>query len=154
MYRKGELGDCRAIYDLICDMEGKQLPYDVFEGVYLRQLSAENRFYCLICEIDSKVAGILNLRFEEQLHHASWIAEIMEFVVDPSCRGEGMGARMFEEACRIARDRGCSQIEVACNQLRADTHRFYLRQGMKNCHYKFSLLLDGENSGENALGRR
>lgn len=96
---------------------------------------------------------MLNLRFEEQLHHADWIAEIMEFVVDPSCRSKGIGAGMFEEVCRIARERDCSQIEVACNQLRTDTHRFYLRHGMKNYHYKFSLLLDGEDPGENALGR-
>lgn len=153
MYRKSVPGDCQAIYDLICDMEGKQLPYDLFEGIYLRQLADEERFYCLICEANGMVAGMLNLRFEEQLHHAGWIAEIMEFVVDPSCRSKGIGADMFEEACRIARVHGCSQIEVACNQLRKDTHRFYLRQGMKNYHYKFSLLLDGEDSGENALGR-
>lgn len=153
MYRKSELGDCRAVYDLICDMEGKQLPCDRFEEIYLRQLSDEGRFYCLIYEIDGKVAGMLNLRFEEQLHHAGWIAEIMEFVVDSSCRSKAIGAGVFEEACRIARERGCSQIEVACNQLRTDTHRFYLRQGMKNYHYKFSLLLDGEDSGENVLGR-
>lgn len=153
MYRKSELGDCRAIYDLICDMEGKRLSYDLFKGIYLRQLSDEERFYCLIYEAGGQVASMLNLRFEEQLHHAGRIAEIMEFVVDPSCRSRGVGTGMFEEACRITRERGCPQIEVACNQLRADTHRFYLRQGMKNYHYKFSLLFDSEDSGENALGR-
>ena len=125
----------------------------VLGGIYLRQLSDAEHFCCLICENDSKVVGMLNLRFEEQLHHAGWIAEIMEFVVDSSCRSKGIGAGMFEEACLIVRERGCSQIEVACNQLRADTHRFYLRQGMKNYHYKFSLLLEGEDSGENILGR-
>jgi len=153
VYRKSEPGDCRAIYDLICDMEGKQLPYDRFREIYLRQLSDTDHFYCLICEIDDRVVGMLNLRFEEQLHHAGWIAEIMEFVVDPSRRSKGVGAGMFKEACRIARERGCPQIEVACNQLRTHTHRFYLRQGMKNYHYKFSLLLEGEDSGENVLGR-
>ncbi len=153
MYRKGKPEDCRAIYDLICNMEGKKLPYDAFEAIYRRQLSDEKDFYCLVCEQGGVVIGVLNLRFEEQLHHAECVAEIMEFVVEPSCRSKGVGASMLEEACRIARERSCSQIEVACNQLRENTHRFYLREGMQNYHYKFSKLLNGEESCENMLGR-
>ena len=152
------MDDCRAVYDLICDMEAKELPYKDFSDIFLGQL-ADAHHYCLICEEDdgvardSKVAGMLNLRFERQLHHCAPIAEIMEFVVDPACRNRGVGAAMFSEASRIALERGCPQIEVACNQLRVDTHRFYERQGMKNYHYKFSYLLGGNDSGENALGR-
>lgn len=108
MYRKSVPRDCRMIYDLICDMEGRRLQYERFEEAYLRQLSDEERFYCLICESDEKVVGMLNLRFEEQLHHADRIAEIMEFVVDPSCRGKGVGAGIFEEACCIARGRAAA----------------------------------------------
>ena len=139
-------------------MEAKELPYEEFADIFRGQL-ADARHYCLICEEDDgvagdrKVMGMLNLRFERQLHHSSPIAEIMEFVVDSACRNRGVGAVIFSEACRIALERGCPQIEVACNQLRLDTHRFYERQGMKNYHYKFSMLLDGEDSGENALGR-
>ena len=94
-----------------------------------------------------------NIRFEEQLHHADCIAEIMEFAVDPSHRDQGIGKGMLEKACEIAREQGCSQIEVACNQLRHDTHRFYIREGMHNFHYKFSKTLSGDQSSENVIGR-
>lgn len=115
-------------------------------------MSDEN-YYCLICEQDNQVIGMLNLRFEEQLHHAENIAEIMEFAVDSAFRNQGIGRGMLERACVIAKERGSSQIEVACNQLRKDTHRFYLREGMKNYHFKFSKRLDETDSGENMLGR-
>ena len=152
MYRKSEEKDCKAIYDLICDMENKQLPYDIFEEVYRNQLERKD-MYCLIREKDGKVKAMLNLRFEEQLHHCEKIAEIMEFVVDAGCRDIGVGKEVLAEACRVAEEYGCSQIEVACNQLRKDTHRFYEREGMHNFHYKFSRRLMGEDSIDNKLGR-
>ena len=105
---------------------------------------------------DPHVRGMMNLRFEYQLHHAARIAEIMEFVVTPQCRNKGLGKLILNEACEIAKDHDCIQIEVACNQLRKDTHRFYEREGMKNYHYKFSRPLagvPGESDEGNRLGR-
>ena len=152
MLRKSEEKDCKAIYDLICDMENKELPYADFEEIYRKQLQRED-LYCLIREEDGKVTAMLNLRFEEQLHHCEKIAEIMEFVVDAACRNAGVGKEVLWEACRVALEHGCAQVEVACNQLRKDTHRFYEREGMHNFHYKFSKRLIGEDNSENVLGR-
>lgn len=152
MYRKATISDCKAVYDLICDLESKKLPYDSFAEIFAEQV-ADNRFYCLVCERDSQLAGVLNLRFEGQLHHAARIAEILEFSVDASCRGLGIGKQMFAEACRIAREFGCSQIELATNQLRTDAHRFYVREGMHNFHFKFSKSFIETDVQENAIGR-
>ncbi len=109
--------------------------------------------YCLIHEEGGKVRAMLNLRLEEQLHYCEKIAEIMEFVVDGDCRNQNVGKRMLAEAGRVALAHGCSQIELACNQLRKDTHRFYEREGMHNFHYKFSKRLIGEDNDRNVLGR-
>ncbi|WP_432748696.1 GNAT family N-acetyltransferase [Pectinatus frisingensis] len=133
-------------------MENKKLPYDRFVEIYEKQLSDE-RYYCLICEHDGIVVGALNLRFEEQLHHTAKIAEILEFVVAADYRNFSIGKKMFAEGCEIARKKGCIQIEVACNQLRKDTHRFYRREGMHNFHFKFSKILNGEDTDTNVLGK-
>lgn len=163
MYRRADNGDCRAVYDLICDMEAKQLPYEEFERIFAGQVSDEN-FYCIIREdpgksegagdsADTKVTAMMNLRFEYQLHHAERICEIMEFVVAPDERNKGVGAEVIAYAKELAKENGCTQIEVACNQLRKDTHRFYEREGMHNFHYKFSKKLVGEDTASNELGR-
>ena len=152
VYRKSTAADCERVYALICDMENRALPLDRFREIYLGQLGSD-RFFCLVREQDGNVIAALNLRFEDQLHHADRIAEIMEFAVDASCRNRGVGKDMLAQACRIAREHGCSQLEVACNQLRTDTHRFYAREGMHNFHYKFSRSLTGDDSAENTLGR-
>ncbi len=152
MYRKATSDDCAQIYALICDMENRELQFDRFKDIYNNQLHG-NEYYCLVREQENRVIGALNLRFEEQLHHAERVAEIMEFAIDCNFRNQGIGKDMLEQACRIAQEYGCSQIEVACNQLRKDTHRFYNREGMHNFHYKFSKSLTGDDNPDNSIGR-
>lgn len=152
MYRKATMDDMERVYDLICDMEHTRLPMEKFSEIYQRQLN-DTRYYCLLCEDNGNVIGVLNLRFEEQLHHAEAIAEVMEFAIDEAYRNKGIGKDMLAHACQIAEEYGCIQIEVACNQLRTDTHRFYLREKMNNFHFKFSKPLQGIELTENAIGR-
>ena len=152
MYRKSNRNDCKEIYNLICDMEEKELPYDTFLNIYSEQIES-NQYYCLVCEYGDKIAGVLNLRFEWQLHHGEKIAEILEFAVDKAYRRKGIGKEMLEKACEIAREQRCTQIEVACNQLRKDTHRFYQREGLHNFHFRFSKPLNSEEDIVNGIGR-
>ncbi|MEY8336814.1 GNAT family N-acetyltransferase [Lachnospiraceae bacterium 62-35] len=152
MYRKATLDDCEKVYRLICDMEHKQLPFERFYTIFQKQIGKRHHYF-LVCEHDNNVIGVLHLRFEEQLHHSECIAEIMEFAVDATYRKQGIGKEMFIKACQIAKDFACTQIEVACNQLRENTHRFYLREGMHNFHFKFSKSLVGDDTAENAIGK-
>ena len=85
--------------------------------------------------------------------HTEQIAEILEFAVASACRNNGIGKEMFFRSCQIAEDNGCTQIEVDCNQLRIDTHRFYMREDMHNFHFKFSKRLVGDNIQQNIIGR-
>lgn len=152
MYRKSTLDDCKVVYSLICGMENKELPYGRFEEIYLEQVN-DHHYYALVCEEEGIVIGLLNMRFEKQLHHSEGIAEILEFAVASTYRNKGVGKDMLAQSCQIAKDNGCFQIEVACNQLRQDTHRFYMREGMHNFHFKFSKRLAGDDTQGNALGR-
>lgn len=95
MYRKSTLEDCRAIYQLICELEQKELPYQRFSEIYYQQIQ-DSRYYCLVYEYNGSVVAALNLRMEEQLHHTERIAEILEFSVAESCRGKGVGREMFD----------------------------------------------------------
>ena len=79
-------------------MENKKLPYDKFCAIYQNQL-CDSKYYCLVCEYDGDVIGVLNLRIEEQLHHAERVAEIMEFIVDAKYRKHSIGKEMFMQIC-------------------------------------------------------
>ena len=136
-YRFGNNRDCPQIYDLICQLEQTRLPWDAFSRIWENQM-ASSAYLSLVCEEEGTILGVLNLRFEEQLHHARWIAEIMELAVRAELRSKGIGKKLFQWACEISREKGCLQLEVDCNLIRLDAHRFYQREGMKKCHYKFT----------------
>lgn len=152
MIRKSRAQDSAAIYALVCEMEGRELPADAFRAIYLRQLESADCL-CLIYEAEGEAAGFINLRFEAQLHHAERVAEIMELAVRADRRSGGIGRQLVEAACRAAQENGCGRIEVACNQLRHDTHRFYSHCGMGNTHFKFTMSFNPAENGENRLGR-
>ncbi len=152
MFRKAALEDCLDVYRLICDLEKQELPFDIFQSIYTEQLESRSHSI-LVCELDETVAGVLHMRFERQLHHCDTIAEIMEFAIDPAFRSQGIGKKMLEYACTVAKEAGCCQIELATNQLRKDAHRFYEREGLHNFHFKYSKSLTDESADENRLGR-
>lgn len=152
MLRKAIPGDEKAAYGLICDMEQTELERAAFHEIFREQL--ESPAYCpLVYETEeSGTVGFLNLRMESQLHHCGRIAEVMELAVAEGHRSRGIGRELFREACRQAKARGCMQIEVCCNRLRLDAHRFYEREGMKKYHFKLTMNLAGETAEENRLG--
>ncbi len=150
--RKSTLQDCESVYGLICEMEAKVLPFEAFKEIYARQ-QTDADYVCLVCVEDGRVVGCINLRMEYQLHHAGRICEIMELAVAGDCRCGGLGTRLFKSACECAKQEGCIQIEVCCNQLRMRTHKFYQVQGMHNFHYKFSMSFNLQDDAENRLGR-
>ena len=108
--RRAGAADCAVIYRLICTLEDETLPQARFEAVFARQLAEADRYVCLLGEQGGQTVGVINLRFEEQLHHAARIAEIMEFVVEEKHRGRGIGRLLLCEACRCAIGFGCTQL--------------------------------------------
>lgn len=149
--RPAEERDLNAVYALVCDMEEKELPCGAFAEIFRAQLASPD-YLCLVCELGGEAVAECNLRFEYQLHHAARIAEVMELAAAPGHRGRGLGAELLSAARDAAIERGCVQIELACNMLRRGAHRFYEREGFKKYHYKFSLPLTGPDGG-NVLGR-
>ena len=140
MIRVSEEKDEAIIYQFMCELEQAAFDKGAFARVYKEILEDSKHRIFLYCE-GGKVLGILHLRVEAQLHHAADIAEIMELVVADGCRSKGVGKQLFRQACKVAEEWGCIQIEVASNQKRARAHQFYEREGMKNQHYKFSMPL-------------
>lgn len=138
--RKSRAEDCRGVYALVCELERQNFDYEAFAAIYIRQQEDE-RYCCLVCEADGEVVGLLNLRFEEQLHHAGRVAEVLEFVVLPAYRGRGIGREMVTAAEHLARARGCGLMEVASGRQRTAAHRFYEREGFAGSHYKFTKRL-------------
>ena len=151
MVRLAGYGGLNEIYRLICELERSELDFNGFNRTFREQLDHPD-YSCWIWEEEGKIIGCLNLRMENQLHHAAKVAEIMELAVTDGHRSEGIGKQLFDCACHAAKEKGCVQLEVCCNLIRERAHTFYECQGLNRFHYQFSMPLTGSVPSENKLG--
>lgn len=142
MVRKATAADEEAVYQLVRALEGRDLPRQRFAEIYTSQQN-DFRYISLVWEKGNCVLGFLNLRLESQLHHGGLVAEILEMVVAPACRGQGIGKALVEEGEKFARERGCALLEVTSSCSREDAHRFYQREGFSPTHLKLTKGMGG-----------
>ena len=144
--------DLVMIYRLLCILEKRRLPADDFRIIYSNTIH-DRRYACLVYPNEKDEAiGYLTVRFEKQLHHCATVAEILEFVVDPAQRNEGIGRQMLDACCQLARAHGAAHIEVPTNKLRADAHRFYEREGFMHTHVRYYKNLEGDTPVDTHIG--
>ncbi len=140
MIRNAVSSDFEAVLCLMEQLEQQSfLPVD-FQPIFLELLQNPNHVI-LVAQQGQDVVGILHLRMEVQLHHASKIAEIMELMVLDGNRSQGIGRQLMRDAIEAAKACGCTQIEVTSNRMRERAHTFYQRIGMCHTHVKLTMAL-------------
>lgn len=136
------LTDTDRVVELECILENTELDYARCKKIFEAQLKNPS-FCCLVARETpgAPAAGLINIRFEDQLHHAARVAGILELVVDPACRGSRIGQALFRAGCAAAREAGCVQIELETSCWREGAHRFYEREGMVFDHHYYTMKL-------------
>jgi len=76
-----------------------------------------------------RILGFISLHFIPQIAVEGDFARISYFAVNERARGGGIGRSMEEHCTALARERGCTLIEVHCHTRRDRAHAFYFRQG-------------------------
>jgi GNAT superfamily N-acetyltransferase len=82
-----------------------------------------------IAELDGVVVGFATALMIAALHMDGPVAQLTSLVVDERVRGQGIGARLVEEAERWARGRGAVRISLTSALHRAPAHAFYEHLG-------------------------
>jgi (aminoalkyl)phosphonate N-acetyltransferase len=138
--RKAEKPDCSEVYRLICELEETQFDYAAFEAVYCRNLAVSSYHY-LLAELDGQAVGFGSLLVKEPLHHACFVGEIIELVVERQHTGKRIGSQLLCALKEAAKGNGCKSIEVMSKMRRVDAHRFYERDGFDKNWYGLSKQL-------------
>lgn len=100
------------------------------------------------------VVGTAQLTFLPGLsHRGATRAQIEAVRVGSAARGGGLGAELIGTCVRLARERGCSLVQLTSDASRADAHRFYERLGFRPTHVGFKLVLDGPREPVADAGR-
>jgi len=137
---KASIDHLESVYKLLCELENDLLDKNDFSKIYKHNIKNDDVHYVLAVN-DLNIIGFASLHIQKLLHHCSTIGEIQEIIVAKEQQGLGVGAMLFEELKKIATTNKCIQLEVCCNLARENSHKFYLKQGMKKSHYKFTYRL-------------
>jgi len=137
MIRRTENKDLEAVYGLMCELERTELDKAKFSEIFERQLCSK-QWIGYVYEQNNTVIGFINMRIEQQLHHADTVAEILEFCVSEKYRNQGIGTQLFQKAKETARQHHAVRLELSTSTWRTDAQRFYERQGMDKSHFNLT----------------
>lgn len=132
--------DLDTVYRLICELKNQVLAIDNFVDVYTHNLQNPAIYY-VVCEIDHKIIGFGSVHLQYLLHHAGYVAEIQELIVEQAYRNSGIGKAIITALEQWVKLQGVGEIEVTTNQHRLPAHKFYELVGYTNSHYKFTKKL-------------
>lgn len=135
--RPATADDTPIVYALICELKQAEFDRQAFETGFLANLQDSNMHYQLAL-LDGAAIGMIGLHMQFHLHHARWIGEIQELVVMPQARGLRVGSTLLAWAEETARAAGAELTELSTSVKRVDAHRFYLREGYAQSHFRFT----------------
>ena len=138
--RRATAQDTEAVYALVCELKQASFDYPAFRAGFTANLQDARLRYQLAL-LDGQEIGLIGLHLQYHLHHANWIGEIQELVVMPQARGLKIGSQLLAWAEQEAREAGAEMTELSTSVKRHDAHRFYLREGYEQSHFRFTKAL-------------
>lgn len=101
-------------------------------------MEGEHYNHMLLAESDGRIAGALQLVFVPGLSRRGAKRAIIESVrVTADLRGQNVGTALMKEAIRLARESGCSLVQLTSDTRRSRAHLFYRRLGFVQSHFGF-----------------
>lgn len=137
LIRPAEIADFNILYTFINTLENIRFDEATQRQIMVRNLQNPDICYLLAFE-DHEPAGLLSCHAQWLLHHSALVGEIQEMIVAENYRSQGIGKKLVNELLVWARKKGIVQLEVTSSKRRLDAHRFYLREGFSETHFKFT----------------
>jgi GNAT superfamily N-acetyltransferase len=146
--RNADLADLPFIVALLADDvrgEGREDPSLPLAQSYLdafAAITAAPDQQLVVAVEDGRIVGTLQLLLIPGLSHkGGWRGQIEAVRVVADRRGHGLGAHLAVWAVEACRRRGCVLVQLTSNNIRADAHRFWERQGFRPDRKGFVLTL-------------
>jgi PhnO protein len=133
--------DVNAVYGFINLLENTVFDFDVFTVMYIHNLKLQDNIYLVAEDDKGIVRGFLSCHGQILLHHLDKVFEIQELFVEEAYRSKKVGQLLLEHLEKILKLRGHIFLEVASSIRRTNAHRFYMRNGFEQSHFRFTKKL-------------
>lgn len=130
--------DVSIIHSFISDLEEQIFDLNLFNKIFLQNISNKNNIYLLAENPEGKVIGYTSCHGQLLLHHLGMAYEIQEMFIEENFRGKGVGQQLIGAIESRLRETECKVFEVTTNVKRVATQEFYARCGFNKSHVKFT----------------
>lgn len=89
-----------------------------------------NDHNAFVAMINNQVVGWIGVSHSLQIEVEAY-TEIHGLVIDENFRNAGIGKKLIERAKEWAREKGNTKLQLHCNVIRTETHKFYEYLGFK-----------------------
>jgi GNAT superfamily N-acetyltransferase len=132
VFRAGTRADLPAIVALLADDPvgaGREVAADPLPEAYtsaFEAIEADPGNELLVADREGSVAAVLQITWIPGLTRTGGTRALIEGVrVARDARGKGLGHLLLERAIAMARERGCTLVQLTTDKTRTDAHRFY-----------------------------
>lgn len=129
--------DAPVVYGFICDLEESSFDEELFRTYFTANCTSVDIIY-LVTVSGTEVVGFLSCHSQILLHHLGRVYEIQEMYVHSEYRSGEIGKQLLDYLEAELSNVQYEVLEVTSNVKRTDTHRFYLRNGFRQTHSKFT----------------
>ncbi len=106
----------------------------------LAQIIKDPRQHVLVVVEGKKVVGTCTLYILPRVYWSGQPFAILDsIVVGPDAQGKGTGTKLIRHAIKMAKQAGCSQVNLTSNTQRTRAHRFYESLGFEPTYVGFKL---------------
>ena len=109
-----------------------RMPEQMYPEERFREAIEKKELFC--AWQDGQIVGYMNVRVAEYdipgfVSHRELVME--ELGVRQDCRGQGIGTRIMEEACAIAKAFGCTRVRLGAYAENGEALAFYRKMGFR-----------------------
>ncbi len=106
------------------------------------EINADKNNFLAVIEENNEIIGTLQLTFITYLTYQGGKRALIEGVrIDESCRGKGLGKKLFEWAIEKSREEKCHVVQLTTDKSRPEALEFYMKLGFSASHEGLKLHL-------------
>ncbi len=137
--REARPGDAAAIVPLLNDLGYDHSGEDVASR--LAALAATGADPVFVACVGERIVGVIGMHLMQPLHVRGRTARIMALSVAGDAQRQGVGRRLIAQAIAVARQGGCTLLELTTGMDRMAAQAFYRAQGFEASSLRFRMRL-------------
>ncbi len=132
------------LLEILFKQESEFEPNSEAQSRALNNIILDPRIGIILVAIDnSQILGMVSLLFTESTALGARVAILEDMVVQPACRGQGIGSKLITYAISEAKKEGCKRITILTDITNNQAQFFYQKNGfVKSNMTPYRLLLE------------